>query len=34
MPGLTSFLKNGINGYYSGLTDKPYAIDKFKGWVG
>ena len=34
MPGLTSFLKNGINGYYSGLTNKPYAIDKFKGWVG
>ena len=34
LPGFSSFLKNGINGYYSGLTDKPYAIDKFRGWHG
>lgn len=34
LPGISSFLKNGINGYYSGLTDKPYAIDKFRGWLG
>lgn len=34
LPGFRSFLKNGIDGYYSGLTDKPYAIDKFRGWAG
>jgi len=34
LPGYSSFLKNGIEGYYSGLTDKPYAIDKFRGWAG
>lgn len=34
LPAYSSFLKNGINGYYSGLTDKPYAIDKFRGWAG
>ena len=34
LPGFRSFLKNGIDGYYSGLTNKPYAIDKFRGWAG
>lgn len=31
--GYKSFLKAGINGYYSGITDKPYAIDKYRGWL-
>jgi sulfotransferase len=34
LPAFSSFLKNGINSYYGSLTDKPYAIDKFRGWIG
>lgn len=34
LPGISSFFKGGIEGYYNGLTDKPYAIDKFRGWLG
>ncbi len=31
--GYKSFLKSGINGYYTGITTKPYAIDKYRGWL-
>ncbi len=31
--GYKSFLKSGINGYYEGITNKPYAIDKCRGWL-
>jgi len=30
--GFVSFCKNGIEGFYSGVTDKPYIIDKSRGW--
>ena len=30
--GFKSFLKNGVYGYYEGITDKPYVIDKSRGW--
>lgn len=30
--GFKSFLKNGIYGYYDGITDKPYVVDKSRGW--
>lgn len=33
LPGFEAFLKGGLYSYYGGLTDKPYAIDKFRGWV-
>jgi sulfotransferase len=30
--GFKSFLKNGIYGYYEAITDKPYVMDKSRGW--
>jgi sulfotransferase len=30
--GFKSFLKNSIYGYYEAITDKPYVIDKSRGW--
>lgn len=27
------FCRSGMEGYFQGLTDKPYAIDKSRGWV-
>jgi sulfotransferase len=30
--GFKSFLKNGIYGYYNGITEKPYVVDKSRGW--
>jgi sulfotransferase len=30
--GFKSFLKNGIYGYYEAITDKPYVVDKSRGW--
>jgi len=27
-----SFCLNGMKGYFSGITDKPYVIDKSRGW--
>jgi sulfotransferase len=32
--GYQGFLKAGIEGYYSKITDRLYAIDKYKGWLG
>jgi sulfotransferase len=33
-PAFASYFKSAINGYYAGLSDKSYAIDKFRGWLG
>lgn len=30
--GFKSFCKNGLQGFYSGITDKPYVMDKSRGW--
>jgi len=30
--GWLSFCENGLNGFYKGITDKPYIIDKSRGW--
>lgn len=30
--GFKSFLKSGMYGYYDGITDKPYVMDKSRGW--
>ena len=30
--GFKSFLKNGLYGFYEPLTEKPYVIDKCRGW--
>ena len=30
--GWLSFCKNGLNGFYEGITDKPYVVDKSRGW--
>ena len=28
-----SFLKNAMFGYFNGITDKPYVLDKNRGWI-
>lgn len=30
--GWLSFCKNGMYGFYNGITDKPYVLDKSRGW--
>ena len=30
--GFTSFCKSGIEGFFNGVTDKPYVLDKSRGW--
>jgi sulfotransferase len=30
--GFKGFLKNGIYGFYNNITDRPYVIDKSRGW--
>ena len=30
--GYKSFLKNGLEGFYNGITDKKYVLDKSRGW--
>jgi sulfotransferase len=30
--GFRSFLKSGLEGFYNGITDKPYILDKSRGW--
>jgi len=30
--GFMSFCKNGLEGFFSAVTDKPYAMDKSRGW--
>jgi sulfotransferase len=30
--GFLSFCKNGIEGFFNGVTDKPYVMDKSRGW--
>lgn len=30
--GFMSFCKEGMKGYYEAITDKPYVIDKSRGW--
>lgn len=30
--GFLSFCKEGINGYFNALTDKPFVLDKSRGW--
>jgi len=30
--GFTSFCKSGLEGFFNSVTDKPYVIDKSRGW--
>lgn len=30
--GFLSFCKNGLEGFYNGITDKDYIVDKSRGW--
>lgn len=30
--GFMSFCRSGLEGFYNGITDKPYIIDKSRGW--
>jgi sulfotransferase len=30
--GFLSFCKNGLEGFFNGITDKPYVMDKSRGW--
>ena len=30
--GFKSFCKNGMEGFFNGITDKPYVLDKSRGW--
>ena len=30
--GFKSFLKSGLYGFYENLTDRPYVVDKCRGW--
>ena len=30
--GLTGFLNEGVHGWYENVTDKPYVVDKSRGW--
>lgn len=30
--GFTSYCKNGLEGFFNGITDKPYVLDKSRGW--
>lgn len=30
--GFISYCKNGIEGFFNGVTDKPYVLDKSRGW--
>ena len=30
--GFLSFCKQGMRGYFEAITDKPYIIDKSRGW--
>ena len=30
--GFKSYCKNGLEGFFNGITDKPYVIDKSRGW--
>lgn len=32
LSGFKGFLKSGIYGFYNNITDKPYVIDKSRGW--
>jgi sulfotransferase len=32
LSGFRGFLKGGIYGFYNNITDKPYVIDKSRGW--
>ena len=33
LTGFKGYLKGGLYGFYEDLTDKPYVIDKCRGWV-
>lgn len=30
--GFKSYCKNGLEGFFNGITDKPYVMDKSRGW--
>ena len=30
--GFKSFCKNGMEGFFNGITDRPYVLDKSRGW--
>jgi len=30
--GFLNFCKRGLEGYFEGITDKPYIMDKSRGW--
>lgn len=30
--GFMSYCKNGMEGFFNGITDKPYVLDKSRGW--
>lgn len=32
--GFRSFCMSGIRGFFNGITDRPYVIDKSRGWLG
>jgi sulfotransferase len=32
--GMQGFLKDGLYGFYNNITDRPYAIDKSRAWIG
>lgn len=32
--GYKGLLKGAMYGYYDGMTDRPYSIDKFRAWIG
>jgi sulfotransferase len=32
LDGFRGFLKSGLYGFYNNITDKPYVVDKSRGW--
>ena len=30
--GFKSYCKNGLEGFFNGITEKPYVMDKSRGW--
>jgi sulfotransferase len=30
--GFTSYCRSGLEGFFNGITDKPYVLDKSRGW--
>ena len=32
--GFKNFCKTGLYGFYDGITDRPYIMEKSRGWLG